>query len=52
MSHYGFPEPTTTANSGMFVFRIVCIGIGIILILIGLYMKFLANKMKAEIQGE
>jgi hypothetical protein len=46
LRHYGFSEPASAANSGVLVFRIICIGIGIILILISLYMKFLANKMK------
>jgi hypothetical protein len=45
MSHYGFPEPSHPMQRGD-VIRIILMVAGLIMILIGLYMKFLAKRMK------
>ncbi|MDR1492174.1 MAG: hypothetical protein LBT05_05595 [Planctomycetaceae bacterium] len=45
MSHYGFPEPSYPMQRGD-VIRIILMVAGLIMILIGLYMKFLAKRMK------
>ncbi|MDR1382727.1 MAG: hypothetical protein LBJ67_02595 [Planctomycetaceae bacterium] len=48
LKYYGFSEPVNPLKIRSTVLRIILIAIGVILILIGLYMKFLANKMKAD----
>ncbi|MDR1492489.1 MAG: hypothetical protein LBT05_07195 [Planctomycetaceae bacterium] len=45
MSHYGFPEPSNPMQRGD-VIRIILMVAGLIMILIGLYMKFLAKRIK------
>jgi hypothetical protein len=45
MSHYGFPEPSHPMRRGD-VIRIILMVVGTILILVSLFMKFLARRMK------
>jgi hypothetical protein len=45
MSHYGFPEPSTPMRRGD-VIRIILMVAGTILILVSLFMRFLAKRMK------
>jgi hypothetical protein len=45
MSHYGFPEPSHPMRRGD-VIRIILITVGTIMILVSLFMRFLAKRMK------